>query len=759
MSLRSVVEIVTHVESFRNVDLYYQGVYFLRITIHNDAPQDINKIYAHPHDPCESYKTYPQEAQQNVNPPKYYETHIFRPASIVTSNSAFYTKAFFIKFCEEEIELNDICNFRIEFDAGPKKEQSLIMQVDLMFFDCLNSQKDQPKQEPLYTKQDKEDYAIPDGKIQATAKFKIKNVLQPNHQFVPIIFEEQNFCQANMVVHTITLDYRFRTHPIQLFQFARLKFEERNQLLEGKVPNTLDKNKNQSKPLINSDQISMYETIQKQFKELKGLDYYGMQQEFVESLKGYYEQLYQHYNLIYSKCILEKQRKHFKKYLYPPLKLIVPEYITSETYQNIKGQLTRKELNQRIEEKFHTSDPETIIHSILNETNLISCQLFQMWIKVLDLYRISPRFCVALLQFDYQKIIKNRWQQFCVRSPFQQLLDKNLGIEHKSKSEKMRQESKVQELGVEDLNSYPKIETQPIIFEEFTPREDKDKNEENIVDADITNSEYDIMSYRGIHLIVLVHGFQGNSYDMKLFKNYISLAHPEAMFLCSSINEENTEGNIQEMGEKLATEVINFISENCPENTLGRLSFIGHSLGGVIIRASLPYLDKYQDKMYTYISLSSPQLGYFYNASKIVDAGMWVLKQWRKSKCLEQLQMTDNRNIEETCLQKLAQAKGLAWFKNVCFFSCIQDSYAPYDSARVQLSKEAIEDQRNKPYVQMVKALLRHLENTNVYRIDVNFEIQEKNLDTLIGRTAHIQFLECQPLLRMVVSLYDQFFC
>lgn len=114
------------------------------------------------------------------------------------------------------------------------------------------------------------------------------------------------------------------------------------------------------------------------------------------------------------------------------------------------------------------------------------------------------------------------------------------------------------------------------------------------------------MSYRGIHLIVLVHGFQGNSYDMKLFKNYISLAHPEAMFLCSSINEENTEGNIQEMGEKLSTEVINFISENCPENTLGRLSFVGHSLGGLIIRACLPFLDKYQDKMFTYASLSTP---------------------------------------------------------------------------------------------------------------------------------------------------------
>ena len=45
-----------------------------------------------------------------------------------------------------------------------------------------------------------------------------------------------------------------------------------------------------------------------------------------------------------------------------------------------------------------------------------------------------------------------------------------------------------------------------------------------------------------------MHGFQGNSFDMKLLKNYINYMHPESMFLCSSINEENTEGNIIEMG-------------------------------------------------------------------------------------------------------------------------------------------------------------------------------------------------------------------
>ena len=183
----------------------------------------------------------------------------------------------------------------------------------------------------------------------------------------------------------------------------------------------------------------------------------------------------------------------------------------------------------------------------------------------------------------------------------------------------------------------------------------------------MNNNEID--NYKGIHLIVLVHGFQGNSYDMKLFKNYINLEHPEDMFLCSSSNEDNTEGNIVDMGVKLANEVINFVNENCPENTLGRLSFIGHSLGGLIIRSALPKLEQFKDKFHTYMSLSSPHLGYIFNQSKIIDAGLWILKQWKKCACLKELSMDDSPNIPETYLYKLAQTQGLGWFKNVCFFS------------------------------------------------------------------------------------------
>lgn len=180
---------------------------------------------------------------------------------------------------------------------------------------------------------------------------------------------------------------------------------------------------------------------------------------------------------------------------------------------------------------------------------------------------------------------------------------------------------------------------------------------------------------------------------MRMFKNQISLQHPEAVILLSQANEDATEGDIMEMGERLATEVKQYILSFCPASCLNRISFIGHSLGGLIIRASLPHLAEYSSKFYTYISLSSPHLGYMYNSNKLFDAGMWVLKKWRKSKCLTQLSMSDEDKVEDTCLFRLAQLPGLEWFKNIALVCSFQDQYVPFDSARIQICKQALNDQ------------------------------------------------------------------
>lgn len=47
------------------------------------------------------------------------------------------------------------------------------------------------------------------------------------------------------------------------------------------------------------------------------------------------------------------------------------------------------------------------------------------------------------------------------------------------------------------------------------------------------------------------------------------------------------------MGLNLANEVKEFIEMYCPSNSLGRLSFVAHSMGGLITRSALPHLEKY----------------------------------------------------------------------------------------------------------------------------------------------------------------------
>jgi len=44
-------------------------------------------------------------------------------------------------------------------------------------------------------------------------------------------------------------------------------------------------------------------------------------------------------------------------------------------------------------------------------------------------------------------------------------------------------------------------------------------------------------------------------------------------------------------------------------------------------------------KFFTLMTFSSPHLGYMQGGSKLVGAGLWFLKKWKKSKCLQQLAM------------------------------------------------------------------------------------------------------------------------
>ena len=149
------------------------------------------------------------------------------------------------------------------------------------------------------------------------------------------------------------------------------------------------------------------------------------------------------------------------------------------------------------------------------------------------------------------------------------------------------------------------------------------------------------------------------------------------------------------MGEKLADEIHQYIGKNNLGPNLSRITFVGHSLGGLIIRAALPYLERYKSRMHGYMSLCSPHLGYMYKSSKLISTGMWFYKNWNKSIALNQLSMADDKNIEKTCLFKLSQMNGLEWFKHIILISSYNDSYSPFDSARIQICNDAVKDEKS----------------------------------------------------------------
>lgn len=201
----------------------------------------------------------------------------------------------------------------------------------------------------------------------------------------------------------------------------------------------------------------------------------------------------------------------------------------------------------------------------------------------------------------------------------------------------------------------------------------------------------------GKHLFVFLHGYQGTSWDMRMFRNYMAVLFPNSVFLLSTCNESATDGDIREMGVRLSEEIHRFVGSNfnSPDD-VGRMSFIAHSLGGVILRSALTteVMTPYLSKLYTFFSLGSPHCGYLYSTNPLVNTGIWFLRKWTSSVCLHQLSLDDNPDPRETFIYKLSQKPGLQYFTNVLLLSSPADKYAPYHSARVELHQAAEKDKK-----------------------------------------------------------------
>ncbi|PNY13108.1 hypothetical protein L195_g009756, partial [Trifolium pratense] len=250
----------------------------------------------------------------------------------------------------------------------------------------------------------------------------------------------------------------------------------------------------------------------------------------------------------------------------------------------------------------------------------------------------------------------------------------------------------------------------------------------------------------------------GNHLDLRLVRNQWLLIDPETQFLMSEANEDKTSGDFREMGFRLAQEVIAFLKRKMDKASRRgnlkdiKLSFVGHSIGNLIIRTALAesMMEPYLRYLYTYVSISGPHLGYMYSSNSLFNSGLWLLKKFKGTQCIHQLTFTDDPDLENTFIYNLSKEKTLENFRNVFLLSSPQDGYVPYHSARIELCPAASSDfsKRGKIFLQMLNNCLDQIRNSSDHRVimrcDVNFNASSygRNLNTLIGRAAHIEFLE-----------------
>ncbi|KAL4470949.1 hypothetical protein ABPG72_013536 [Tetrahymena utriculariae] len=803
MSFKAQLEVLVHMESFRNINIYHQGIYVMRARIFQRL-EDGTTINAHPYrivDFDSSLIREKMKQKYKLNSDLY--------------DCYFFSKAFIIKYMDEMVDLDDICHFRAEIDSYPHyNEDNFFFTVDLMFADLSS----QTSENVSLNDPDKAGF-----KVVGTFESLLHNSFKGIREYVPIYFGDLYYSQVNLTVHTALINYQFRYLPPKITENEKQKKHNNNQVYN---PENFDSFFNLITDNFRPSQVDeIYNTyvgslrfdhkkFLKHFKELAQKmikNEFKLQEIYLKiqepAIPEYLQLYWQSQNQPNNQAMEKKQEDSISS------DRIASEMSVSEDNEEMKADeettipqdetelsiqmTTFKDTSFQIDKKqyynsfyditripiskfFDLSKQETkkqLVNEIQKEINdMAGCQ-FLLWNQYVELLRLNTIKFTKLLLDEYQQKINDQWGQSIFRYPVVIKEYYNYS-EQRSAKQNIKQAKKYRKttcfknrepLNIEDLNLFPKAKFHPIIFHEvYTKNKD--------INLDI--SSYEPLKRDEAHVIVLVHGFQGSSFDLKLFSNNITIKHPDAIFLHSSCNEDYTDGDIEVMGIRLADEVGKFLSSQLYGRKLKRLSFVGHSLGGLILRSALLHLTMYQEFFFNFVTFSTPHLGFLFSQSKMVDAGLWFMKAWNKSESLKQMTLVDKKNLRETFIYQLAKQTDLSKFKTIILFSSPQDQYVPYHSARMQQTTKQHSDSKqpniikifwiykyyliqfrqSEVYDEMLKEIFSRVTLDRIHRVDVSFEIPGKVLDNFIGRAAHIQFLENEALMKMILSDFKNIF-
>jgi hypothetical protein len=126
--------------------------------------------------------------------------------AFLSEGKYFNSRAYMIRYQEEEVELNDMCNFRMLLpDLGSENQPDVFLECELMFSDLQAHGGPDKYQQPAQLKEIPFDKLEP--KFVSTKKYQLRQLENGIFEYVPIVFEEQHFCVTLCTLHSTLMDF------------------------------------------------------------------------------------------------------------------------------------------------------------------------------------------------------------------------------------------------------------------------------------------------------------------------------------------------------------------------------------------------------------------------------------------------------------------------------------------------------------------------------------------------------------------------
>lgn len=220
------------------------------------------------------------------------------------------------------------------------------------------------------------------------------------------------------------------------------------------------------------------------------------------------------------------------------------------------------------------------------------------------------------------------------------------------------------------------------------------------------------------------------------------LKYPHLKIIPLQACMDNTSKSLVILASMIAKEMASHLT-SLPSRTgrsVHRISFIGHSIGSIVIRLALnnPLLQSYQSCYHLFLSLNAPHLGVQFS-KKTHEWGKKVLSLVNSSALVDELMLKDEKSPKNSLLYRMSQNSCIVYkidlyvdishFKYFYLFSSCQDSFIPFHCVRSETNPEIqhIPSTEAIVYDEMVQGFWKELMEkecmTIVKKFDVYYDV------------------------------------